>query len=82
MSPPGKNALLSYRFAHHTTNLDSSPSYRKAEVYLKSRLVPKTADELLSVKNINTNEALRICALEDIYTYFTGPNADLQAPVL
>lgn len=62
--------------------LGMTSQYPEAEAYLRSRLRPETADEFLSARDINSSDALRLFAMKDIYSYFLGGAADLQAPVL
>ncbi|KAK7757901.1 hypothetical protein SLS62_000279 [Diatrype stigma] len=62
--------------------LGLASQYPEAEAYLRRRLRPETAREFLSAKDINSSDALRLFAMKDIYSYFVGGVADLQAPVL
>lgn len=59
-----------------------STQYLEAEEDLRSRLHPKTSSEFLSVRDINSSEALRLFAIKDIYSCFIGGQADHEAPLL
>lgn len=59
-----------------------SSQYPEAEEYIRSRLRPETAKEFLSIRDINSSDALRLFAMKDIYSYFIGGQADLEAPPL
>ncbi|KAK6201967.1 hypothetical protein LQW54_009180 [Pestalotiopsis sp. IQ-011] len=59
-----------------------STQYSEAEKYLYSRLRPEIVSELLSIRDINSSDALRLFAIKDIYSYFVGGQADLEAPLL
>ncbi|KAI5456654.1 secretory lipase-domain-containing protein [Mariannaea sp. PMI_226] len=56
--------------------------YPEAKEYLESQLVPETKDEFLSVRDINLADSVKLFAQRDIYGYFKGGAADLQAPIL
>ncbi|KAM5343280.1 hypothetical protein ACJ41O_014246 [Fusarium nematophilum] len=62
--------------------LGITAQYHEARKYLESRLVPETKDKFMSVKDINVADAMREFSGKDIYAYFKGGAADLQAPIL
>lgn len=62
--------------------LGVTAEYPDAKEYLESRLVSATADDFLSVRHINVADAVANFAGKDIYSFFKGGAADLQAPVL
>lgn len=56
--------------------------YPEAADYIRSRLRPETADVFLSAKDISIDESIAKFAMKDVYDYFIGGEADLQAPIL
>ncbi|KAI1077195.1 LIP-domain-containing protein [Whalleya microplaca] len=62
--------------------LGVTAQYPEAEAYLRSRLRPETADEFLRVRDIDVGETVKFFAMRDVFSYFIGGAADLQAPVL
>lgn len=62
--------------------LGITAQYPQATRYMESRLVPATKDEFLLVRDINVADAAPKFAGKDIYTYFIGGAADLQAPIM
>ncbi|KAJ8123914.1 hypothetical protein ONZ43_g245 [Nemania bipapillata] len=62
--------------------IGTTTQYPEAAAYLRSRLRPDVIDEFYRARDINVNDSLRLYAMKDIYSYFVGGAADLQAPVL
>lgn len=62
--------------------LGVTAQYPEARAYLRSRLHAENGTEFLSNENMTTTESLTFFANKDIYSYFVGGAADLQAPVL
>ncbi|PKS12523.1 hypothetical protein jhhlp_000730 [Lomentospora prolificans] len=62
--------------------LGVTAQYAEAKEYLESRLRPEIKDGFLSVRDISVSDAVKMFAQKDIYSYFKGGVADLQAPVL
>lgn len=62
--------------------LGVTTQYPEAAAYLRSRLRPETAAEFLGVVDTNVLDALAHFAKRDIYAFFIGGRADLQAPIL
>ncbi|KAI1275440.1 secretory lipase-domain-containing protein [Xylaria sp. FL0933] len=56
--------------------------YPEALAYVRSRLKPETADEFLAARHMNTGAVTSFFSCKDIYSYFIGGAADLQAPPL
>lgn len=56
--------------------------YPEASAYVRSRLEPETADEFLSARIMNTAAVTSVFSNKNIYNYFIGGAADLQAPPL
>ncbi|KAI1418313.1 LIP-domain-containing protein [Hypoxylon sp. FL1857] len=56
--------------------------YPEANAYLRSRLHPENATEFLGALNMTTNEQLNFFFKKDIFSYFIGGMADIQAKVL
>ncbi|KAI1170212.1 LIP-domain-containing protein [Nemania sp. FL0916] len=62
--------------------LGVSAQYPAALAYVRSRLKPETTDEFLAARGMTTGAVIRLFASRDIYGYFIGGAADLQAPPL
>ncbi|KAI1100349.1 LIP-domain-containing protein [Jackrogersella minutella] len=62
--------------------LGVTTQYPEAEEYLKSRLVPATANEFLGARNMITGVATEFFSFKNIYSYFIGGVADLQVAVM
>ncbi|KAI1348042.1 LIP-domain-containing protein [Xylaria sp. FL0043] len=56
--------------------------YPEALAYVHNRLKPETADEFLAARHMNTGAVTSFFSCKDIYSYFIGGAADLQAPPL
>ncbi|KAI1397370.1 LIP-domain-containing protein [Hypoxylon fuscum] len=56
--------------------------YPEATAYLRSRLHPAKASEFFEATNMTTTQAIIFWENQDIYSYFQGGAADLQAEVL
>ncbi|KAI0155254.1 LIP-domain-containing protein [Xylariaceae sp. FL1272] len=59
--------------------LGLTAQYPEAFAYVRSRLKPETADEFLAARHMNTGAATKFFSGKDIYSYFIGGAADLQA---
>ncbi|KAI0193132.1 LIP-domain-containing protein [Astrocystis sublimbata] len=62
--------------------LGLTSQYPEALAYVRSRLKPETADEFLAARHMNTGAVTSFFSSKDIYSYFIGGGADLQAPPL
>ncbi|KAI1380099.1 LIP-domain-containing protein [Hypoxylon crocopeplum] len=62
--------------------LGVTAQYPEASAYLKSRLHPANASEFLGARSMITGAATTFFSMKDIYSYFIGGKADLQASVL
>ncbi|KAK7751723.1 hypothetical protein SLS62_006384 [Diatrype stigma] len=62
--------------------LGVTTQYPEAAAYLRSRLRPETASEFLNVTDMNSLDAVAHFGMRDIYAFFIGGKADLQAPIL
>ncbi|KAI0910127.1 LIP-domain-containing protein [Ustulina deusta] len=59
--------------------LGLAAQYPEALAYVRSRLKPETADEFLAARHMNTGAVTSFFSSKDIYSYFVGGAADLQA---
>ncbi|KAI1205132.1 LIP-domain-containing protein [Annulohypoxylon truncatum] len=62
--------------------LGVTAQYPEAGAYVKSRLVQATAAEFLGARSMTLGQATKFFSMKDIYAYFVGGAADLQAAVL
>ncbi|KAI0388777.1 LIP-domain-containing protein [Xylariaceae sp. FL0594] len=56
--------------------------YPEALAYIRSRLKPETADEFLAARHMSTGAVTSFFSSKDIFSYFIGGGADLQAAPL
>ena len=62
--------------------LGVTTQYPEAAAYLRSRLIPETANEFLGVRNMKVFDAVKHFMMKDVYRYFINGKEDLQEPVL
>lgn len=62
--------------------LGITAQYPDAAEYLESRLVEATKEKFLAVRDINNADTVGMFSGRDIYPFFKGGAADLQAPIL
>ncbi|KJZ75859.1 hypothetical protein HIM_04683 [Hirsutella minnesotensis 3608] len=62
--------------------LGITAQYPDARRYLENQLVPATAKDFMSARDMNVADAVVKFAGKDIYQFFKGGASDLQAPIL